>query len=166
GRLGGNFNYNKSYQFINSLENTNENISRGFNTRIGTNFTKAPNVNLTYNANFSDQKNTARNQTVKGLTQSTGIDFDAYIWNSLTLKSDFSFTEVKQNDNVVNSFNILNASFAYRKDKDAKWEYELVGSNLLATGSNVSVNQSIIAFSINERFILPRFVSFRVRYQL
>ncbi|MDP5093625.1 MAG: TonB-dependent receptor, partial [Polaribacter sp.] len=166
GRLGGNFNYNKSYQFINSLENTNENISRGFNTRIGTNFTKAPNVNLTYNANFSDQKNTARNQTVKGLTQSTGIDFDAYIWNSLTLKSDFSFTEVKQNDNVVNSFNILNASFAYRKDKDAKWEYELVGSNLLATGSNVSVNQSIIAFSINERFILPRFVSLRVRYQL
>ena len=167
GRLGGNFNYNKNYQFINNIDNKNENISRGFNTRIGTNFTKAPNVNLTYNADFSDQKNTSRgNQVIKGLTQRFGVDFDAYIWNSLTVKSDFSATEVKQNDNVVNSFNILNASFAYRKDKDAKWEYELVGSNLLATGSNVSVNQNNISFSINERFILPRFVSLRVRYQL
>ncbi len=166
GRLGGNFNYNKSYQFLNSVGNLNKNISRGFNTRIGTNYTKAPNVNLFYNADFSDQNNTSRNTTVKGLTQRTGIDFDAYIWNSLTFKSDFSFTEVKQNGDVVNSFNILNASFAYRKDKDAKWEYELVGSNLLATSSNISVNQNNLSFRINETFILPRFVSFRVRYQL
>ena len=167
GRLGGNFNYNKNYQFINNIDNKNENISRGFNTRIGTNFTKAPNVNLSYNADFSDQKNTSRgDQVVKGLTQRFGIDFDAYIWNSLTFKTDFSATEVKQNDNVVNSFDILNASFAYRKNSDAKWEYELVGSNLLATGSNVSVNQNNISFSINERFILPRFISLRVRYQL
>jgi hypothetical protein len=165
--LGGNFNYNKNYQFINNIDNKNENISRGFNTRIGTNFTKAPNVNLTYNADFSDQKNTSRgDQVVKGLTQRFGVDFDAYIWNSLTFKTDFSATEVKQNGDVVNSFNIFNASFAYRKNSDAKWEYELVGSNLLATGSNVSVNQNNISFSINERFILPRFVSLRVRYQL
>ncbi|WP_445747549.1 carboxypeptidase regulatory-like domain-containing protein [Polaribacter sp.] len=167
GRLGGNFNYNKSYQFLNGIGNLNKNISRGFNTRIGTNYTKAPNVNLFYSADFSDQENTSRgNRIVKGLKQRTGIDFDAYIWNSLTFKSDFSFTEVKQNGDVVNSFNILNASFAYRKNKDAKWEYELVGSNLLATSSNLSVNQNNLSFSINERFILPRFVSFRVRYQL
>ena len=166
GRLGGNFNYNKSYQFINSLENTNENISRGINTRIGTNFTKAPNVNLSYNVSFSDQKNSARNADIKTVRHVPSIDFDAYIWNSLTVKTDFSYNETRQEGNVINSFKIWNASFAYRKDKDAKWEYELVGSNLLATGSNLNVNQNIISFSINERFILPRFVSFRVRYQL
>jgi hypothetical protein len=166
GRLGGNFNYNKSYQFINSLENTNENISRGFNTRIGTNFTKAPNVNLSYNLTFTDQKNSARNADIKTIRHIPSIDFDAYIWNSLTVKSDFSYNETRQEGNVINSFKIWNAYFAYRKDKDAKWEYELVGSNLLATGSSVNVNQNIISFSINERFILPRFVSLRVRYQL
>ena len=148
------------------MENTNENISRGFNTRIGTNFTKAPNVNLSYNVNFSDQKNSSRNTDIKTVRHIPSIDFDAYIWNSLTLKTDFSYNETRQNGNFINSYKIWNASFAYRKDKDAKWEYELVGSNLLATGSNVSVNQSIVSFSINERFILPRFVSFRVRYQL
>jgi hypothetical protein len=165
-RLGGNFNYNKSYQFINSLENTNENISRGINTRIGTNFTKAPNVNLSYNVTFSDQINSARPVDVKTVRHSPAIDFDAYVWNSLTVKSDFSFNETRQDGNSINSFKIWNASFAYRKDKDAKWEYELVGSNLLATGSSVNVNQNVISFRINETFILPRFVSLRVRYQL
>ncbi|PQJ75955.1 TonB-dependent receptor [Polaribacter gangjinensis] len=166
GRLGGNFNYNKSYQFINSLENTNENISRGFNTRIGTNFTKAPNVNLSYNVNFSDQKNSSRNTDIKTVRHIPSIDFDAYIWNSLTVKTDFSYNETRQDGNFINSYKIWNASFAYRKDKDAKWEYELVGSNLLATGSSVNVNQNIISFSINETFVLPRFISLRIRYQL
>jgi hypothetical protein len=94
------------------------------------------------------------------------IDFDAYIWNSLTVRSDFSYNETRQEGNVLNLFKIWNAKLAYRKNKDAKWEYELVGSNLLATGSQASVNQSIISFNVNERFILPRYVSLRVRYQL
>jgi hypothetical protein len=164
--LGGNFSYNKSYQFINSLENTNENISRGLNTSIGTNFTKVPNVSLRYNLNFFDQTNSARSVDVKSITHAPSINFDAYIWNSLTVKSDFSYNETRQEGSVLNSFQIWNASLAYRKDKDAKFEYELVGSNLLATGSEVSVNQNIVSFNINERFILPRFVSLRVRYQL
>lgn len=165
-RVGGNFNYSKSYQFVNSIDNTNESISRGFNTRIGTNFTKAPNVSLRYNINFNDQSNSARTEDVKTVTHTPSINFDAYIWNSLTVTSDFSFTDQRQNGVSTNTFSILNAKLAYRKDKDAKLEYELVGSNLLATGSQASVNQSIVSFTINERFILPRFISLRVRYQL
>jgi hypothetical protein len=165
-RLGGNFSYNKSYQFINSLENTNENISRGINTRIGTNFTKAPNVSLRYNVNFNDQSNSARTQDVKTVTHTPSIDFDAYIWNAVTLTADYSFTDQRQDGVSTNTFSILNAKLAYRKDRDAKLEYELIGSNLLATGSQASVSQSVFAFTSNERFILPRFISLRVRYQL
>ncbi|WP_439131085.1 carboxypeptidase-like regulatory domain-containing protein [Polaribacter sp.] len=165
-RLGGNFSYNKSYQFINSSENTNENISRGINTRIGTNFIKAPNVSLRYNINFNDQSNSARTQDVKTVTHTPSINFDAYIWNSVTLTSDFSFTDQRRDGESINTFKIFNAKLAYRKDRDAKLEYELIGSNLLATGSQASVNQSIVAFTTNERFILPRFISLRVRYQL
>lgn len=165
-RVGGNFNYIKSYQFINNLANTNENLGYGFNTRIGTNFTKAPNLSLRYNVSFNNQSNSARPVDVETVRHTPSIDFDAYIWNSVTLTSDFSFTDQRQNGVSTNTFSILNAKLAYRKDKDAKWEYELIGSNLLATGSEASVNQSIIAFTTNERFILPRFISLRVRYQL
>ena len=164
--LGGNFSYNKTYQFINSRENTNESTSKGLNTSIGTNFTKAPNVSLRYRVSFIDQSNSARATDVKSITHVPSINFDAYIWNSLTVKSDFSYNETRQEGSAINSFQIWNATLAYRKDKDAKWEYELVGSNLLATGSQVSVNQGIISFNLKETFILPRFVSLRVRYQL
>ena len=165
-RFGGNFSYNKSYQFINSEENTNESLVRGMNASIGTNFTKAPNVTLRYRINYVDQSNSARPSDIKTVTHSPSIDFDAYIWNSVTLTSDFTFNEVRRDGNKQSSFNIWNAKLAYRKDRDAKWEYELVGNNLLATGSQVDISQSIIAFTVNERFILPRFISFRVRYQL
>jgi hypothetical protein len=57
-------------------------------------------------------------------------------------------------------------TFAYRKNKDAKLEYELIGSNLLGTDSRTTVNAGNISRSINETFILPRFVSLRLRYQL
>jgi hypothetical protein len=165
-RIGGSYSYNKSFQFINEDENTNINKGYSFNTRVGTNFTKAPNVTLSYNVSFSNQDNSSRAQEVKSVNHKPSIDFDAYIWNSVTLTSDFSFNEQRQNGVSTNTFSIWNAKIAYRKGKDAKWEYELVGNNLLATGSEASVNQSVLAFTLNERFILPRFVSLRLRYQL
>ena len=165
-RLGGNFTYAKSYQSINFIENTNESFVKGINTRIGTNFTKAPNLSLNYRLSFVDQKNSSRASDIKTVTHAPSIDFDAYLWESVTLRSDFSYNEQRQGGSVLNSYKILNAKIAYRKDRDAKWEYELVGSNLLATGSNASVNQGVVSFNVRETFILPRFISFRVRYQL
>ncbi|WP_405609387.1 carboxypeptidase-like regulatory domain-containing protein [Polaribacter sp. Asnod1-A03] len=164
--LGANYSLSKTYQFINSLENTNELFSQSYTASVSTNFTKAPNLSLGYSLRLSDQDNSSRDAIVKGVTNAPSVSFDAYVWNSLTIRSDFSYNEVKQDGVVANSYKILDATFAYRKDKDAKWEYELVGSNLLATGSTASVNTSNLAFSINETFILPRFISLRVRYQL
>ena len=165
-RLGGNYNYTKSYQFINSAENTNINNNYGFNARIGTNFRKAPNVSLRYAVSFNNQENTARPTVFKTVNHRPSINFDAYIKKSVTLTSDFSFTDQRQNGVSTNSFSLWNAKLAYRKNSEAKWEYEIVGNNLLATGSEASVSQNVNAFTLNERFILPRFISFRLRYQL
>ncbi|MFY0630434.1 MAG: carboxypeptidase regulatory-like domain-containing protein [Flavobacteriaceae bacterium] len=164
--VGGNFSWNKTFQFVNRQENVNEVYSQSYNARVSTNFRKAPNVSLRYSVSFADQSNSARTADVKSTTHSPRISFDAYIWNSVTVRSDFSFNEVRQNGAVTNKFKIWNATLAYRKNRDAKWEYEIQGSNLLGTGSQASVNNGVISFSVNERFILPRFVSFRVRYQL
>ncbi|MCI2228914.1 TonB-dependent receptor family protein [Polaribacter sp. MSW13] len=164
--LGANYSFSKTYQFINSLENTNKLFSQSYSASVSTNFRKAPNVTLGYSLRLSDQNNSARTAAIKGVTNAPSISFDAYVWNSLTVRSDFSYNEVKQDGVVANSYKILDASLAYRKNKDAKWEYELVGSNLLATGSTASVNTSNLVFSIKETFILPRFISLRVKYQL
>jgi hypothetical protein len=164
--LNARYNYSKTYQFINSVENINELNSQSYTASVGTNFRNAPNLTFKYRLGLTDQSNNASAEDNKGVTHAPSISFDAYVWKSLTIRTDFSYNEVRQNGITQNTFSILDASLAYRKDKDAKWEYELAGSNLLGTGSSASVNTSNILFSINETFILPIFVSVRVRYQI
>lgn len=164
--FGGNYSYNKNFRFNNSLGTENISINKGLNTSVGTNFRKAPNVSLRYNVNFSTQKDDSRPRDVESVSHSPSINFDAYVWNSVTIRSDYSANTVKQDGNTVNSFDIWNAKLAYRKNRDAKWEYEIEGSNLLGTSSRTTTGQSNISFNINETFILPRLISFRVRYQL
>ena len=164
--IGGSFAYNKNYRFINAVGTENKLYCQYYNTSIGTNFTKAPNLSIKYNVTFTTLQDALRTEDTKSETHAPSINFDAYVWDSLTITSGFTFNEVRQGGNVTNSFKIWDAKLAYRKDRDTKWEYELVGSNLLAAGSRAAVNQSNISFNINETFILPRFVSLRVRYQL
>ena len=137
---------------------------------IRTNFIKAPNVSLRYRASFSDQDRlelgSGTMSNFKTVTHAPSIDFDAYIWNSLTIRSDFTYNEVRQDGDFQNAFKILNFSMSYRKNRDAKWEYELEASNILGTESRVSVRNGNISNSINEVFILPRLITLRLRYQL
>ena len=120
---------------------------------------------MRYRVSFTDQTSSNRSE-FNSVTHAPSLNFDAYIWDALTFRSDFSFNEVKQDGKVTNSFKIWDMTLAYRKNRDAKWEYELVGSNLLGTDSRTSVSVNNISRSIRETFILPRFVSLRVRYQL
>ena len=55
---------------------------------------------------------------------------------------------------------------AYRKNRDAKWEYEIRADNILGTDSRVNITQNAIANGINEQFILPRFITARIIYSL
>jgi hypothetical protein len=64
------------------------------------------------------------------------------------------------------SFQTWNASLAYRKDRDAKWEYEIRATNLLDIDSQVRNSANNIAVFTSETFIQPRFVTFRVVYTL
>ena len=169
-KISGNYNKNRSYQFFGDNQNKIQTNSYSIRPSINTNFTKAPNITLRYNMSFNDQDITSLlNSTTtnfKSATIAPSISFDAYIWNSLTIRTDYKYTEVRQEGEVQNSFDVLNFTMGYRKDRDAKWEYELEGSNLLGTDSLTSVNIGNISNNIRETFVLPRLISLRVRYQL
>lgn len=169
-RIRTNYNYFKGYQLFGANTTEQKRNTYSFRPSINTNFRKAPNVSLSYNVSFTDQNNlnltTDQVSNFETISHAPSIRFDAYIWDALTVKSDFTFNEVKQNGQVQNSFKIWNFSMAYRKNRDAKWEYELNANNLLGTDSEVRVSNGDISNSINERFILPRLISFRVIYSL
>ena len=171
-RLGFISTYNQlnSFQLLGNRKNEINRQTYSFGPRINTNFTNAPNISLNYRVSFTDQDQLNLTTNVetnfKTIQHAPSVNFDAYIWKSLTVKSDFTYNEVRQNGEVQNLFKIWNFSMGYRKNRDAKWEYEFVANNLLGTDSEVNVSAGNISNSIRETFILPRLLSFRVRYQL
>lgn len=169
-RLNGNYNESQFFQLFGGTTNEGNTKTYGLRPGINTNFIKAPNFGIRYNVSFTNQENEDLNsgaiRSFNTVRHSPTIDFDAYIWNALTLRSDFSFNEVRQDGNIQNTFKIWNLSMSYRKNRDAKMEYEFEASNILGTESILSVNNGAISNSINETFILPRLLTFRVRYTL
>ncbi|WP_299124997.1 TonB-dependent receptor [uncultured Winogradskyella sp.] len=160
-----NFSYSKFNQFIQTRTNPtiNESFTQNYTPEIRTNFREAPNVRLRYG--YTVRNNDQGTNTNKFITRAPSIEFDAYIWNSVTFITDFTYTE-QENAGEVEDFKTWNASLRYRKDRDAKWEYSLRASNLLDIDSNISNGAGNISVFSSETFIQPRFITFRLTYTL
>jgi len=158
-RFRANFNYSKFNQFINDRVSVNENFSQTYDVSVGTNFRKAPNVDFRYR--YTVQNNDLGSTNTRFYTNAPSVEFDAYIWDAITFRSEYSYTKFRDQE-----FDIWDASLSYRKNKDAKWEYQIRASNLLDTKSRVNSNANDLRVSTTQYFIQPRFVSLRLIYSL
>lgn len=162
--LRANFNYNKSNQFIQDIRSNNESFSQSYTPELRTNFRDLPNIRLRYRYSITD--NNQGERKTKFITNSPSLVFDAYIWNSVTFKTDFAYTRQTQDEGASESFKTWNAFLSYRKDKDSKWEYEINATNILDIDSRVNNGSSSVSVFSSETFIQPRFLTLRVRYTL
>jgi len=121
---------------------------------------------VSVNYRYSITNNNQGGNDTKFITNAPSIDFDAYIWKSVTLRSDYTFTTQKVDGGESRSFQTWNASLAYRKDRDAKWEYEIRATNLLNIDSQIRNGANNLSAFTQETFIQPRFVTFRLIYTL
>lgn len=163
GSLNTNFNYSKFNQFIQDQVSVNENFSQTYRAELRTNFKTAPNVELGYR--YSIANNDLGTTVARFYTNAPSIEIDAYIKKSVTFRTNYSLNRFSNEERLLNEFDFWDASIAYKKE-DSKWEYEIKATNLLDTGSQVSSNTSNISVSTTEYFIQPRFVTFRLRYEL
>ncbi len=159
-----NFNYSKNNQFIQGERSINERFVQSYTPELRTNFRKAPNVSLKYAYTVSENNQGTNSTTFK--TNSPSIEFDAYIWESLTFKTDYAYTNQDSGNGQSQSFQTWNASLSYRKDRDARLEYQVRASNLLDIDSQVSNGANGVSVFSSETFIQPRFVTFRLIYTL
>jgi hypothetical protein len=162
--LNGNFNYSKYNQFIGVEPSVNESFSQTYRAELRTNFKTAPNIELGYRYNIQD--NNLGDRDTKFFTKAPSVEVDALILKSFTLKSDYSYNNFSDEDGTLNSYEFLNASLSYKKDADAKFEYEIKATNLFNTKSQNNVNTGTLSVSATEYFIQPLYVSFRLRYEL
>lgn len=157
------FNYSKINQFIQGVPSLNEGFTQTFTPGIRTNFKVAPNVSLRYR--YSLINNDQGSRTTKFIVQSPSIEFDAYIWEKITLVSNYSYTR-QDLGTQVQSFQNWDAGLSYRKDKDAKWEFELKASNILNIDAQVRNSANNLSVFNAQTFIQPRFITLRGVYNL
>lgn len=162
--LRGNFTYNKFNQFIQGERSVNENYSQTYTARLRTNFKTAPNIEVSYVYGINDNDQGATRN--KFFTSAPSVEFDALIFKTLTFRTDYTYNNLSDEDGTLNTFEFLNASLSYRKNKDAKLEYEIKATNLLDTQIQAQSNSNNFSVSSNEYFIQPRFVTFRMIYSL
>ncbi len=162
--LNTNFNYSKINQFIQGRQSVNEGFNQSYSPGLRTNFKVAPNVSFVYQYSVSINNQGTTKTTF--YTNAPTIDFDAYIWDSVTFKTDYAYNRQSIKGGDSDSFQTWNASLSYRKNKDSKWEYEIKASNLLNIDSKIRNSADNLSVSVSETFIQPRFVTFRVRYEL
>ena len=158
------FNYSKINQFIQNQRSINEGFTQVYTPEIRTNFRVAPNISLQYR--YSISNNIQGTRETKFITKAPSIDFDAYIIEKFTFKTNYSYNIQEQVGGESQSFQLWDFSLAYRKDKDAKWEYELNASNILNISSQIQNSANSVSVLNSSTFIQPRFLTFRIIYKL
>ncbi|MBB5268877.1 TonB-dependent receptor [Algibacter amylolyticus] len=157
-------NYSKINQFIQGQQSLNEQFTQSYTPELRTNFREAPNVRLRYR--YSVSNNDQGSSSTKFVTKAPSINFDAYIWKSVTFETDFTYSNQDDGVNPSQSFKTWDASLAYRKNEDSKWEYVIKATNLLDIDSRVRNSATNLSVFSSETFIQPRFVTLRIRYEL
>lgn len=155
--------YSKFNQFNNGERFANESITQTYTPRLGTNFRKAPNFDIGYRFTINEYLQ-GRSES-KFITQAPFIRFDALFLKNFVFKADYTYNNYKNEDRTINEYSFLDADLTYQK-KDSKWEYTLGVTNLLDTESLNQDNSSDFSVNTSEYFIQPRYLVFKVKYNL
>lgn len=158
------FNYSKINQFIQGRQSVNEGYTQTYTPGLRTNFKVAPNVSVNYR--YSVTNNNQGGNKTTFVTNAPSIDFDAYIWKAVTFRTNYTYTNQELGNGSSQSFSNLDATLGYRKNRDAKWEYEIRASNILDIDSQVRNSANNFSVFTSETFIQPRFLTFRLVYAL
>ena len=162
--LNASFNYSKINQFIQGQRSLNEGFTQTYTPGIRTNFKVAPNINLRYRYSVTD--NSQGGGETKFVTNAPSVEFDAYIWKAVTFRTNYTYTNQDIGNGQSQSFQNWDATLSYRKDRDAKWEYEIRATNILDIDAQVRNSANNVSVFVSETFIRPRFVTFRLVYTL
>ncbi len=164
GTVNAGFNYAKFNQFIQGQRSVNESYGQNYGAEVRTNYKTAPNVTLRYD--FSVQQNNQGSRQTTFYTNAPSVEFDALLFKSFTFKTKYTYNNLQDKEVTLNSFEFWDASLNYRKTKDSKFEYEIKGTNLLDTKFLANTSANAFSVSASQFFIQPRFITFRLTYNL
>ena len=130
---------------------------------FGTNFKKAPNVDVGYKVALNNYDGT--NVSTSYTNHQPYIEFEWFFLNGFLLNVEYNYNNYKASTGPSSVYDFLDARLSYQK-KDSKWEYYLSGTNLLNTEFIRTDSFSNSVTSTQQVFVLPRYVTIGVKYDL
>ena len=130
-----------------SYENTRHNTGSNFVVALA----RSKNIELKHESKF--------------FTNSPYVRFDAYFLNGFVFEAEYTYNYYRNEVQTLNEYRFLEAELSYNK-KGTKWEFGVGATNIL---NDTQINRdSFNQFSVstNSYIIQPRYIVFKIRYDL
>lgn len=157
-------NYAKSNRINNAVPDVSESFTQNYSASFGTNFKKAPNLEIGYAKSFNQYSSTISESDFT--TDSPFAKLETLFLRDFSLTADYSYYNYSDGTGTIeNTYSFLNANFFYQK-KDSKWEFILSGKNLT---DNQSINQDSQSGNYTRAvsyYVMPMRFLFTLKYNL
>lgn len=163
GGLNVNFNFSDFNNVINETPTESSNFTQRYRANIATNFRNKPNIEIGYSFSIRDYK-TGAVQT-KFFTDAPYIGVDAYFLKGFVFNSKYTYNYYRNQEQTLNEYRFLEAELSYNQE-GSRWEFGVKATNLL---NDTQINRDSFnqfSFTTNSYVIQPRFIVFKVNYDL
>ncbi len=159
---------NFSQSILNNVINNTPRVSKSFTQTyrgsLATNFRAAPNLELGYSYTVNDYNNAGRLSTF--YTDRPFAKLDMLFLKSFIFTADYDYYHYRDAAKTAdNEYAFLNANLSYQK-KDSKWEYNIQVTNALNTDALNQDGFNDLFISSSAYMVQPRYVVFKLKYDL
>ena len=158
------FSYSNTFNIVNDIPQNSESFTQDYSASLGSSFTKAPNLELGYRYTVNNY-NTGGTETTF-FTDRPFAKLDFAFLKGFILLADYDYYFYRdRNQTIENKYGFLNASLSYQKP-DSKWEFSVNATNLT---NNQDLNQDTfndLFFRTSQYAVQPRYILFKVKYDL
>ncbi len=163
GGLSINYNFSDFNNVINDTPTESSNFTQRYRANVATNFRDKPNVEIGYTYSIRDYK-TGDVQS-KFFTDAPYVQVDAYFLKGFVFKSKYTYNYYRNQEQTLNEYLFLEAELSYNQ-QGSRWEFGVKATNLL---NDTQINRDSfnqLSFTTNSYVIQPRFIVFKVNYNL
>ncbi len=149
---------------IGAEANQNQSFVQTYTVIFETNFKKAPNFELNYNFVSNNYSGSGVENTFN--THSPSLSVDVVFLKHFTFVADYTYNDYRNtNGSTASIYDFLNASLYFQKAK-SPWEISLRARNLLNTNIIRQDGFSDFLISTTQFYVLPRYLTVGVKYDL
>jgi hypothetical protein len=159
----GTWNYSLTNNLIDSQRNSNTSFTQNYTVSFGTNFKNAPNIDVGYRVSLNNYEGT--NVSTSFTNHQPYAEFEWYFLEGFLFNLEYRYNNYKASTGPSSVYDFLDARLGYQK-KNSKWEYYLSATNLLNTEFIRTDSFSNSVTSTQEVYVLPRYITVGVKYDL